>query len=139
MNYWILCLPRPDIEHCMKVGTFGLHRKHTLGQVTKGDSIVCCAGKGDWKIIGIGSATSDYYVSDEKVFLKDGFFIDRFDFDASSLPKEKEIDLMSIIDELSFVTNVAFWAVYFRNGIAKLSTSDWELIRKLTGVSPATR
>lgn len=61
MNYWLLCLPREDMLHCMKIRTFCLNRKHILGGVSKGDAVVCCAGKGDWKIRGTGSATSDYY------------------------------------------------------------------------------
>ena len=132
MNYWLLCLPRDDMLHCMKIGIFGLGQKYILGGIAKGDRVVCCAGKGDWKIIGTGFATNDYYVDDKKVFLKDGYFPDRFDFEARKLPNEAEIDLMSIIDQLSFVTNLAHWAVYFRNGIAKLSKQDWELINVRT-------
>lgn len=131
MNYWLLCLPRKDLEHCAKIGTFGLARKHILGQVSEGDPVVCCAGKGDWKILGFGTATSPYYMSDSSVFLKEGSFPDRFDFNAKLLSKEDEIDLMTIIDQLSFVSNLAFWAVYFRNGIVKLSESDYKLISGL--------
>ncbi len=80
----------------MKVATFGLPRKHILGSVTKGDLIVCCAGKGDWKIIGLGAATSDYYVDDKIVFLKEGYFPDRFDFKAEKLLKDQEVDVMSV-------------------------------------------
>lgn len=130
MNYWLVCLPREDLVHCMKVGTFGLGRKHILGTVTKGDSVVCCAGKGDWKIIGVGHAVSDYYVDISKIFLKDGTFPDRFDFECEKLLPESEVDLMSIIDRLSFVTNLAYWAVFFRNGIVRLSKQDWEFIDK---------
>jgi hypothetical protein len=130
MNYWLICLPRADLEHCMRKKTFGLARKHILGQVSKGDAVVCCAGKGDWKVIGLGSATSDYYVDDSKVFLKDGYFPDRFDFEAEHLLKESELDLMSIIDQLSFVKDLAYWAVFFRNGIVRMSKADWELISK---------
>ena len=130
MNCWLLCLPRADLEHCMKVGTFGLARKHILGGMSKGDSIVCCAGKGDWKIIGLGSATSGYYIDDKKVFLKDGFFSDRFDFKAEKLSVNQKLEIMQIIDNLSFVKNMAYWAVFFRNGIVKMSELDWELISK---------
>jgi len=118
------------MEHCIKKGTFGLARKQILGNVSKGDSVVCCAGKGDWKIIGLGVALSDYYMDDAKIFLKEGSFPDRFDFVAEKLPKEKEIDLMSIIDQLSFVTNLAYWAVFFRNGIVQMSKHDWDLVEK---------
>lgn len=126
------------MEHCINVGTFGLSRKHILGQVQKGDAVVCCAGKGDWKIIALGSATSDYYVDDKKLFLKEGYFFDRFNFEATSIPTDREVDLISIIDQLSFVTNMAYWAVFFRNGIAKMAKSDWDLIQKSAG-SPSMR
>lgn len=128
MQYWLICLPRVDLEHCIHRGVFGLARKHTLGGVREGDKIVCCAGKGDWKIIGFGSATSDYYVGDEKVFLKEGFFPDRFDFKADKLPSGQEIDVMSVIDQLSFVKDLAYWAVFFRNGFVKISKEDWKLL-----------
>jgi hypothetical protein len=120
----------------MKVGIFGLARKHILGGVAKGDAVVCCAGKGEWKIIGSGSATSDYYIDDKKVFLKEGYFPDRFDFDAQKLDPEGEVDIMQLVDRLSFVKNMAYWAVFFRNGIAKMSKQDWELITKQTSGLP---
>ncbi len=123
----------------MQKGTFGLARKHILGSVSKGDAVVCCAGKGDWKIIGLGSTVTDYYLDDTKVFLKEGFFPDRFDFKADKLPKNQEIDIMSIIDQLSFVKNLAYWAVFFRNGIVRISKRDWELICEQTSHSPANR
>lgn len=130
MNYWLLCLPREDMERCIKVGTFGLQRKYILGRVEKGDAVVCCAGKGDWKIVAIGTAISDYYVDDKKIFLKEGYFPDRFDFEAESLPKTRQLDVISIIDKLSFVKDLAYWAVFFRNGIVQMSKQDWELISK---------
>lgn len=133
MNYWLLCLKRPDIEHCMKVGTFGLSRKFILGQVCKADKVVCCAGKGDWKVIGLGECTSDYYIDDKPVFLSDGIYPDRFNFESKHLLADQELDLMSIIDQLSFVKDLAYWAVFFRNGVVKLNKSDWDLISKSVG------
>lgn len=121
----------------MRVGTFGLARKHILGHVAAGDPIVCCAGKGDWKIIAVGSASSDYYVDDSQIFLKKGFFVDRFDFQCERLSPDKEIDVMSIIDQLTFVKNLAYWAVFFRSGIARMTKQDWDLIRKLANNSLA--
>ncbi len=125
MNYWLICLPRADLQHCINVGTFGLQRKHIMGNVRKGDRVLCCAGKGDWKIIASGAATSNYYFDDTKLFLKAGVFPDRFDFQSSALTTEK--DLLSIIDQLTFVTNLAYWSVFFRNGIVKISKEDWQL------------
>jgi len=65
MNHWIICLPREDMEHCIKLGTFGLNRKHTLGQVKAGDKVACYITK-ESKIIALGEATSDYYLDDKK-------------------------------------------------------------------------
>lgn len=112
----------------MNIGTFGLERKHAIGHVKTGDPIICCAGKGDWKIIGLGAAVSDYYIDDRRIFLKEGIFPDRFDFKAEKIATSQEIDLMSIIDQLSFVKDLAYWAVFFRNAIVKMSRKDWELI-----------
>lgn len=136
MNYWLLCLPREDLEHCMKKGVFGLARKHTLGNVAKNDRVACCVTKGDWKIIGLGTALSDYYIDDANVFLKEGTFSHRFNFTSKKLPKEQEFDIISVIDQLSFVTNLAYWAVFFRSGIAKMSVEDWELL--CTKITPGS-
>lgn len=128
MNYWLICLPKDDLLHCIKVGTFGLARKHILANVKEGDRLACLAGKGDWKFIALGETTSDYYIDDAAIFLKPGSFIDRFKFKAAILPSS--LDLMSIIDQLSFVTKLEYWAVYFRSGIVKISEKDWDLISK---------
>jgi predicted RNA-binding protein len=132
MRYWMLSLPREDMTHCIKLGTFGLARKYVLGRVAEGDGIVCCASK-EWKIIALGKATSGYYMDDRKIFLRDGSFPDRFDFQAEWLSDGQEIDLMKIIDKLSFVTNLAYWSVYFRSGIVEISGKDWVLIEQLAG------
>lgn len=135
MNYWLICLPREDLEHCIKIGTFGLGRKHVLGSVSSGDQVVCCAGKGDWKIIGCGEATGEYYLSVEKVFLKEGSFPGRFDFKANKLPEEQEVDIKQLLDQLSFVKDLAYWAVFFRNGIVKMTKKDWDLIKSQIGAA----
>ena len=135
MTYWFLCLPRPDIEHCIKIGTFGLSRKHLLGKVKVGDRVVCCAGKGDWKIIGVGTTTAEHYLDDTRVFLGEGIFPDRISIKVAQLSPDHEFDLMSIIDKLSFVTKLEYWSLYFRNAIVQMTESDWELITAKTGSS----
>ncbi len=126
-NYWLLCLPRQDMEHCIKIGVFGLNRKFILGRVREGDSIVCCVSK-EWKIVGTGFATSEYYLDTKQCFLKEGMFPDRFDFSATLLPTADQGNLIEILDRLSFVKNLVYWAVYFRNGIAELSHDDWKTV-----------
>ena len=126
------------MEQCVKVGTFGLNRKHLLGKVEPGDKLVCCAGKGDWKIVGLGTVSGAHYVDDSKIFLSDGLFPDRFDFSAERLASDAEVNLMTIIDDLSFVTNVAYWAVYFRNGIVEMTKDDWQLVTSKISSKPVS-
>lgn len=127
MNYWLIALPREDMEHCIKVGTFGANRKLIIGNVQKGDKIACYITKQS-KIIALGEATSNYYMDDKKIFKAQGTFPDRFDFKAIPLGKENEIDFKTMVDDLQFITNKFYWTVYLRNGIAKVSRDDWELI-----------
>lgn len=129
MNYWIVALPREDMEHCIKVGTFGANRKQIIGNVKKGDKIACYVTK-ECKIIALGEATSSYYMDDKKIFKAEGAFPDRFDFQAIPLGKENELNFKSMVDDFQFITNKFYWTVYLRNGIAKITRDDWELISR---------
>lgn len=127
MNHWIIALPRKDMEHCIKIGTFGLGRKFILGHVQKGDKVACYVTK-EYKIIALGETTTDYYVDDSSVFEKEGLFPDRFDFKAEKLASDAELDFMTVIDKMSFVKNLAYWSAYFRNGIVRIQAADWNTL-----------
>ena len=134
MNYWILALPPDDMEHCIKIGTFGLARKHNMGKVKAGDKVVCYTAK-EYKIIALGETTSDYYMDIKKIFKSEGDFPDRFDFKAVRLLREECIDFKSLIDDLKFITNKLYWSVYLRSGIAQISKEDWDLIESKARVA----
>jgi predicted RNA-binding protein len=127
MNYWIIALPREDMMHCIKLGTFGLSRKWVLGKVKKGDKVACYVTK-ECKLIALGEATTDYYLDDKKVFKASGDFPDRFDFKAKLLGTDSEIDIKTMVDDLSFITNKLYWSVYFRTGVVQISEKDWRCI-----------
>jgi predicted RNA-binding protein len=129
MNYWIISLPRLDLEHCIKIGKFGRNQKWALGRVKSGDKVVCMVSK-EWKMIAFGEATSDYYLDTEPCFLKEGLFPDRFDFRANKVSEDKQVKLTDVIEKLSFIKDLAYWAVHFRNGIVQVAKEDWELIQK---------
>lgn len=131
MNHWIIALSREDMEHCIKVGKFGLNRKHILGRVEKGDKVACYITK-EYKVIALGEVTEPYYVDDAKVFKGAGIFPDRFDFIAERLPKAEEIDFMAVVDKMSFIKNLAYWSAHFRNGIVQISANDWKTILSQT-------
>lgn len=127
MQYWIIALPREDMEHCIQIGTFGLNRKHSMGRVRKGDKVVCYITK-EHKIIALGVTLSDYYLDTERIFKASGIFPDRFQFKATLFPPNKEIDFKSMLDDLTFISNKYYWSVYLRSGIASISEADWRLI-----------
>lgn len=127
MNHWIIALSRQDMEHCIKVGKFGLNRKHILGRVEKHDKVACYITK-EYKVIALGEVTEPYYVDDTKVFKGEGLFPDRFDFNAKKLSSDQEIDFMSLVDQMSFIKNLAYWSAHFRNGIVQISEKDWKTI-----------
>ena len=131
MNYWLIALTREDMEHCIRVGTFGVNRKNTIGNVQKGDKVACYITK-ESKIIALGEATSSYYMDDKNIFKTQGSFPDRFDFKAPPLGRENEIDFKAMVDDFQFITNKFYWTVYLRNGIAKISGDDWQLINRKT-------
>jgi len=129
MNHWIICLPREDMEHCISKGIFGATRKVAIAKAKKGDKVLCYISR-ECKIIGIGELTSDYYMSDDKVFKMEGIFPDRFNFKAKKLAPNKEIEIRSIIEELSFITNKAYWSVFFRLSNRQIPEQDYKLIEK---------
>lgn len=127
MDYWLICLPREDMEHCIKIGVFGATRKAGLASAKKGDKIICYITK-ECKIIATGELTSDYYMSDESIFRAEGDFPDRFNFKASLVGLKQELSIKTIVDDLSFITNKLFWSVFFRLSNRKLPKQDYELI-----------
>lgn len=130
MNYWFVNLPREDMEHCIKIGTFGLNSKQSMARIEPGDAVICCVTKEKpWKIIGFGEITTAMYVDDKPVFRKSGGFWYRFDFKAESLSNDQEIDALSLMSEFSFVTNYLYWPVYFKGGIKSISKEDYDLAR----------
>jgi predicted RNA-binding protein len=128
MNYWIIALPRPDMENCIKIGAFGANRKGIVGYVETGDKVACYITK-EYKIIATGEVTQGYYLDDAKIFLRDGVFPDRFKFSAQQLKSSQELDFMSIVDKMSFIKNIAYWSAHFRNGILRMSQSDWNVMQ----------
>lgn len=131
MRYWLIALPREDMEHCIKKGVFGMSRKHVLGSVSIGDKIGCYI-TGERKIIALGEVTSEHYLDDSPMFLREGLFADRIDFKANLLGKSGEIDFMTVVDEMEFIKNVAYWSVYFSKSIVEITQRDWKLISSKT-------
>jgi ribosomal protein L14 len=132
VNYWIVTLPREDMEHCIKIGTFGLNAKQSMGSIEPADRIVCCVTKEKpWKAIAFGEITSNMYVDDKQIFKKPGGYWYRFDFKAESLDKEQEIDVQELMGDFSFVTNHLYWPVYFKGGVKKIAETDWNLLKTL--------
>ncbi len=129
MNYWIITLPREDMSHCIQIGTFGLNTKQALGRMKAGDKIVCCVTKEKpWKIVALGESTSEMFVDDKPIFKKPGGFYYRFNFSAKRLSSGDEINMEELMPNLSFITNIAYWPVYFKGGVKTIAEKDWKKI-----------
>ena len=134
MSFWLICLPREDIERCVSIGTIGLGRPQGISKVRQGDGVVCLITKEKpWKVLAIGSATSDYYVDEKPVFRKQGTFIDRFDFTAETLNPEPSF--AELIDRLNFLRKKESWPAYFKSGIVRLTDADWRVFMDHSKVS----
>lgn len=129
MNYWLISLPREDLANCIKHGVFGRDGRGSLPKIRRGDKIVCYVTK-DCRVIALGEATSEYYMDDAPVFLKEGLFPDRFKFKAKFLSPEKEIGIRSILDDLHFVTNKYYWSIFFRSSLRMIPENDYNTIAK---------
>ena len=123
-----MALPRDAMLHCIKIGTFGRSQKHVLPSVEAGDKIACYV-TGEKKIIALGEATEPYFYDESKIFASgNSAYPHRIRFQANRL--NEEIDLVQYLDRLSFITNLAYWSVYFRLGFKEISQADWKLITR---------
>lgn len=129
LNYWIVALPREDMEHCIKIGTFGLNKK--VAGIAPGDKIACCVSKEKpWKLIALAEVTSELYTDNKRIFKKEGHYFYRFDLKGRQLPAKEEPDFQALLPDLSFITHLVYWPVYFKGGIKRIEKHDWELIAK---------
>lgn len=115
------------MEHCIKIGTFGSNRKGKLDKLCIDDRIAFYITK-ERKIIGVGRLTEPYYVDDTQIFLKEGVFPDRIKFAGEKFAPADEINFIDLVDQLDFITNVAYWTVYLRSGFVEMTKNDWKLI-----------
>lgn len=122
---WIVSLPRADMEHCIKIGTFGMKRKYLLGMVQKGDRVACYVTK-EAKIIALGRVEKEYYCGKSSVFLSEGSFPHRIDFKASMLGEP--IDFRSLLDHLKLIVNPMYWGAHLQLGITEICDADWNLL-----------
>lgn len=128
MNYWIICLPREDMEHCIKINKFGLNRNYLLGQMQVGDQVACYVSK-EFKVIAFGEITEPYYVDDSEIFRGASLFPDRIGFKAHRLPKRTEIEFKPLVNKLSFIKDKVHWAVSLRRGVCRIDKYDWDLLQ----------
>lgn len=132
MSNWLICLPREDMEHCVRVGVFGLKRKNVISQVQNGDRVACVVTREkEWKLIALGETISDYYLDDSNVFLQQGGFVDRFKFKASKL--KPEVSMADLIPKLDFIKKPEYYAAYFKNGIVRLTDTEWNVLCNAAG------
>lgn len=132
MQSWLFSLPRADMLHCIKKGVFGAARRGVLGKAQKGDKVLFYVTK-ECKVIGHGELTSNYFFDDSPIFIAEGVFPDRVKFGGKVVSSSAEIDVRTIVNDLSFVSNKAYWSVFFRFSNCLIPQHDYELVlRKLS-------
>lgn len=125
---WVISADRKSLEHCAKIGVFGLKSPGELKKVKAGDMLIAYVSKE--KIFGgIGKVTKDYYPDDKEIFPW-GLYPDRIGIDLHLVPPDKAVNIWDVIDELSFIPKEgqAYWAVYFRSGFREITSKDFEKI-----------
>lgn len=125
MNYWMLCLPRPDMEHCIKIGSYGLKRALVINNVKADDKLVLYVSR-ECKVIALGTVTKGFYRSSRPVFRAAGNFDFRFDF--QSIKTDPELDFKTLLDKLPLTKDSRNWGGRLRMGIANISSADWSII-----------
>lgn|GEM_PF-1154592 len=141
MMFWIVSLPRDDAQHCIQLGTFGRNGRHIISNVKAGDKVAFVVTKEKpWKLIALGTVTTSYYVDDSKIFKKDGMFPDRFDFTIdhpNNTTNSFTVDFEKLVCQLTAVTHPEYWPVYFKNGMTRMSLSDWQMLEAAFRPTPA--
>lgn len=119
------------MEHCIKIGKFGLPAPKRISSVKENDRIVCYVSK-ESKVVALGMVTRGYYQAQTKVFRALGEYPHRFDFRTTSL--DPELDFRTVRDQLILTKGQQNWAGVLRLNIAMLPEEDWQLFEKVAGL-----
>lgn len=133
---WILSLPRPDMEHCIRIGKFGLRLSRLISSVKENDRLVFYVTK-EKRVIALGEVKKGYYKGKGEIFHAPGLFEHRFNFEASRL--DPEIDFHSLIHRLKLTKNATNWGGVLRLGIARMPEDDWKLLNQLSAGKETVR
>ena len=123
----MICLPRPDMEHCIKIGKFGMKLPRVINSVKEGDRVACYVSK-EARVIALGKAVRPYYKGKAAVFLANGMFEHRFDFSAEVL--KNEVDFRALTSRLKLTRGSNSWGPVLRLGLVRLADDDFDLIVK---------
>ncbi len=123
---WIIVADRANMERCAKHGVFGLNAKAMLEKMRPGERLVAYL-RGEKVFGGLGSITEPYYLDDKPLF-EGGLYPDRIGIKLELLPKERSLDVWSVIDELDFASNKVNWWASLVGGVRRIPVSDYEKI-----------
>lgn len=107
-----------------------MKRKSQLDKMQLGDKVILLATK-EAKVIGHGEVTREYYLDDSQVFLAQtvqDVFPDRIGFSSKTLTAEQEIDFRSLVWDLKFIKNPAYWGAHFLSGPCQIQEDDYNHI-----------
>ena len=125
---------KDNIEKCVEAGVYGanpgragMNVKRML-ELEKGDKVIFYA-TGISKFAGIFEVTEPFYESEEKIWEDDIYPYRVRIKPVIYLPKEKWIDVRTLVNDLEYFRNKDKWSLHFLNNLMPVSEKDYELIK----------
>ena len=142
-RYWIICMSEDNFEISKQHNLIGMREsmKRDLDKMQVGDIVVFYVPK---KTIdsysnypttkvqafkGIAEITSETFSNDEPIWKPQGNEIFPQRKKVKFLETDLNVPIRPLIEQLSFVTNTAWWALPLRRGYVEIKESDLELIK----------
>jgi predicted RNA-binding protein len=131
MKYWIIVASKDHVKTGVAEGIAqACHGKTSpLKRMQKGDAVIYYSGK---QTIGKPDKCQEFtaigYVRDNEIYpfqMSEDFCPSRRNID---FLKSKDISILPLIDDLTFIQNKKNWGYSFRFGLFEINQSDFELI-----------
>lgn len=136
MRYWLIAIPRQDLNRCLELGVFGRSSKNKFLGVEPGDKLAFYV-TGEYTIAALGWVTEGYFFDSSDIFHRQGDFPHRIRFAAKQLIEP--IEFKPLVTKFRFIRKPEYWPAYIRRGFAELFEEDWALIAEIGSKKESTK
>ena len=130
-----MAVVKDNIAKCMEAGVFGCSEGRgginvqRLSEMLPGDKLVFYA-TGLCQFAGIAEITESIYQDETKIW-DNGTFPYRVKIKpVIYLPKEKWIDVRTMVNDLDYFKNKIQWSMHFMQNLRPISEKDYKIIKK---------